>query len=94
MAAKLNSAKNYEPIQIVIDKELYPITYNNKVEELINDGWGTREEIEKEHPYFFMECEIYYEQGGGLFIVECGAVEAGTIYSPYSGELCEDCDLD
>ena len=90
MAVKLNSAENYEPIEIIIRKDKHPIAYNNKVEELINEGYGTREEIEKEYPCFFMECEIYYEQGNGLFIVESGAVESGTIYSPYSGELCEE----
>ena len=37
--------------------------------------------------------EIYYEKHYGLFAVESGAVESGTIYSPYSRELCDDADL-
>lgn len=41
-----------------------------------------------------MACELYYDKHSGLFAVEQGAVESGTIYSPYSGELCDDCDLD
>jgi hypothetical protein len=38
------------------------------------------------------ELEIYYEKGTGLFAVESEAVESGTIYSPYTAELCEDCE--
>lgn len=34
-----------------------------------------------------IDLELYYEVGVGLMAVEPGAVEAGTIYSPYSGEL-------
>ena len=37
--------------------------------------------------------EIYYEKHYGLFAVESEAVESGTIYSPYSNELCDDVDL-
>ena len=37
-----------------------------------------------------IELEIYYEKGTGLFAVESEAVESGTIYSPYTGELCEE----
>lgn len=36
-----------------------------------------------------MELELYYEIGSGLMAVEPEAVEAGYIYSPYSGELYE-----
>jgi hypothetical protein len=37
-----------------------------------------------------IELEIYYEKGTGLFAVESETVESGTIYSPYTGELCEE----
>ena len=91
MGVKLNSAENYEPITIIIDKEQYPIAYNNKIEELVEQGaYATKEDAEKDNPMFEMECEIYYDKHNGLFAVESGAVESGTIYSPYSGELCED----
>ena len=35
MAVKLNSAENYEPIEITISKETTPIAYNNKIQELV-----------------------------------------------------------
>lgn len=91
MAVKLNNADNYEPIFIKIDKEQYPIAYQNKIEELVEQGcYESIEDAEKDNPTFEMECELYYDKHSGLFAVECGAVESGTIYSPYSGELCED----
>ena len=48
MGVKLNSAENYEPITIIIDKEQYPIAYNNKIEELVEQGaYATKEDAEK-----------------------------------------------
>ena len=95
MAVKLNNADNYESIIIIIDKEQYPIAYCNKIEELVEQGYyPTIHDAEKDNPTFEMECELYYDKHSGLFAVECGAVESGTIYSPYSGELCEEFDLD
>jgi hypothetical protein len=35
---------------------------------------------------------MYYNPNAGLFLVECDAVESGTIYDPYSGELMEEFD--
>lgn len=91
MTVKLNSAENYEGITIIIDKEQYPIAYRNKIEELVEQKcYDTIEDAERDNPTFEMDCEIYYDKHSGLFAVECGAVESGTIYSPYSGELCED----
>lgn len=90
MAVKLHNAENYEPLTIRIDKNVAPIAYNNKIEELVEQGaYPTKEDAEKDNPYFEMDCEIYYEKEYGLFAVECGAVESGTVYSPYSGELCD-----
>ena len=43
-----------------------------------------------DNPRIELECEIYYHKHSGLFAVESGAVESGYIYSPYSGELCEE----
>jgi hypothetical protein len=95
MAVKLNNADNYESIIIIIDKEQYPIAYSNKIEELVEQGcYPTIHDAEKDNPTFEMECELYYDKHSGLFAVESGAVESGTIYSPYSGELCEEFDLD
>ena len=91
MAVKLNSAETYEPIEIIVKPDKYPIAYNNKIDELVEQGlYSTKEDAIKDNPMFVMECEIYYDKHSGLFAVESGAVESGTIYSPYSGELCED----
>ena len=90
MSVKLNSAENYEPIEIKLTKRITPIAYRNKIEEMVEQGcYETIEEAEKDNPIFVMECEIYYDKHSGLFVVESGAVESGLIYSPYSGEECE-----
>lgn len=91
MAVRLNSSDTFEPISVRIDKNVAPIAYNNKIEELVEEGcYPTKEEAEDAHPYFELECEIYYEKGYGVFVVEEGAVESGTIYSPYTGNICEE----
>lgn len=91
MAVKLNSAENYESITIIIDREQYPIAYQAKLEELVEQNcYNNIEEAEKDNPSFEIECEIYYDKHSGLFAVEAEAVECGTIYSPYDGELCEE----
>lgn len=87
---RLNSADSYEPITIILTKENTPIAYNNKIEELVECGaYSSKEEAEENHKSITIECEIYYEKSYGLFAVEADAVESGTIYSPYSGKLCE-----
>ena len=95
MAVKLNNADNYEPIIIKLDKTNTPIAYGLKIKELVGQGLYPNEEVaEKDNPTFEMECEIYYDVDSGVFAVESGAVESGTIYSPYSGELCEEVERD
>jgi hypothetical protein len=91
MAIKLNSAEDYEPIDIILSRDSNPIAYQNKLEELVEQElFPTIEEAERFYPSITIECEIYYHKHCGLFAVESGAVEAGTIYSPYDGELCEE----
>ena len=92
MAVKLNGGDTYESIgKITLTKEKFPIAFNAKVEELLEEGVETdREEAEKLVSGMEIELEIYYEKGTGLFAVESEAVESGTIYSPYTAELCED----
>lgn len=93
MAVKLNSAENYESVTFIIDKEQQPIAYTNKIEELVEQGlYKSIEEAENDNPFFEIECEFYYEKHSGLFAVETGAVDSGCVYSPYSGELCEEYD--
>ena len=94
MAVKLNTSDNYESIKVTLSKGEYPIAYNNKIEELVEQGlYKTTEDAEKENPTIEIEMEIYYEKHYGLFAVESAAVESGTIYSPYTSELCDDVDL-
>ena len=94
MAVKLNTSDNYESIKVTLSKGEYPIAYNNKIEELVEQGlYKTTEDAENDNPTIEIEMEIYYEKHYGLFAVESGAVESGTIYSPYTSELCDDVDL-
>ena len=94
MAVKLNTSDNYESIKVTLSKVEYPIAYNNKIEELVEEGlYKTTEDAENDNPTIEIEMEIYYEKHYGLFAVESGAVESGTIYSPYTSELCDDVDL-
>ena len=84
---KLNNSDDYESVMILLTPEKTPIAYQHRVDELIN--CGTKERDAKILALEPIELEIYYEQDCGLFGVDSGAVESGTIYSPYSGELCE-----
>ena len=94
MAVKLNTSDNYESIKVTLSKVEYPIAYNNKIEELVEEGlYKTTEDAENDNPTIEIEMEIYYEKHYGLFAVESEAVESGTIYSPYTSELCDDVDL-
>ena len=93
MAVKLNGAENYEPIHITITEIEQPIAYNQKIDELVEQGaYPNREEAKKKNQVFHFDMEMYYQKHSGLFIVEEGAVESGTIYSPYDGELCDEPD--
>ena len=87
---KINNSDQYESIEIALDPIKFPIAYAAKVNELIDCGFS-KEEAEKEalRP---IEMELYYENGLGLMLVDTGAVESGTIYSPYTGELYDDAD--
>jgi hypothetical protein len=91
MAFKLNNSDNYEPIMVTLSDFENPIAYNNKITELVNQElFPTIELAKKVFPKFEIELELYYEKDCGLFAVESGAVESGTIYSPYSKDLGEE----
>lgn len=88
---KLNNSDSYEPIMVILSPDKYPIAFNNKVEELLEQKlFNTRAEAEAFVVSAPIEIELYYEKGTGLFAVESEAVESGTIYSPYTKELLED----
>ena len=91
---QLNNSDNYEHLcNVVLTKDNFPIAYENKVKELIDECGMSREEAENVIKDMKIELEVYYEVGYGLFAIESDAVESGTIYSPYSGELCEEPEL-
>lgn len=88
---QLNGADTYEHLcNVKLTKKKFPVAYENKVQELIEDCGISREEAESMISDMRIELEIYYEKGCGLFAVESEAVDSGTIYSPYSGELCKE----
>lgn len=87
---QLNNADSYEPIQVRLSKETTPIAFEQKVQELIEECGMTREQAEQTVRDTVFELELYYQKGSGLFAVESEAVEAGIIYSPYSGERCSE----
>jgi hypothetical protein len=90
MAVKLNNSDEYESIGTFhLSEDKTPKAFNAKVEELMEECGMSEEEAKKAASDIEFELEIYYEKGTGLFAVESEAVESGTIYSPYTAELCE-----
>lgn len=92
---KANSAEDYESTIIRLSRDRYPIAYQAKLEELVEQNcYGSIEEAESDNPYFDIELEMYYDKHHGLFAVESGAIEsnAESICSPYTGEYMEDSD--
>ena len=90
---KLNNSDEYESIgKFKLSEEKFPKAYKAKVEELIEECGMTEEQAKALVNDMEFELEVYYEKGTGLFAVESEAVESGTIYSPYTAELCEDSD--
>ena len=87
---KFNNSNQYESVMIHLTPIDTPLAYAHRVEDLMIGGM-TREAAEREalEP---CELELYYEPGTALFGVDPGAAESGTIYSPYTGELCENAD--
>lgn len=89
---KLNKSNQVEAIDITITKAKYPIVFENKVQELIEDCGLSREEAEQEVEGMVIECELYYHKSSGLWATEQGHVESGIVYDPYDGSICEDAD--
>lgn len=89
----MKAYKNDEIVSVSIDLRKYPTLYNNKIAELVKEGCTEDEakEIIGEHPY--IEIELYYEIGYGLFGVESDAVECTEVFSPYTKEVL-DCDFE
>ena len=73
--------------KVTLTKDKYPIAFENKVLELIEECGMMREQAEESIEKMEIELEVYYENGYGLFSVDSEAVTSSTIYSPDSGEL-------
>ncbi len=87
---KANKAGQEETIAVLLTRKSFPIAFQNKLNELMEQGAFDSEEeatrwIEK-HPIIL---EIMYEKNNGLFAVESEAIESAYLMSPYSGETIE-----
>ena len=91
---KLNGSEQYESINVRLSKDKTPIAFENKVQELLEQGaFDSREEAEKWVSETDFEMEMYYQKDCGLFLVEADAVENDAdIYSPYTREKYESFD--
>lgn len=91
-----NNSKEYESlVTLRLDnsfKEKFPIAYQNKVDELVEEGAACDEQAAAAMmENMEVELELYYEQGRGFFAVETEAVECSPVYSPYTKAELEDC---
>lgn len=76
-----------EVIEIILNKDETPTSFNNKVEELLEQGvFETREQAERWVETSPITLELMYEKHHGLFAVESEAVECGLCFSPYTKE--------
>lgn len=83
---KLNNSDDYESIKVMLTPTETPKVYELRVQDLMTGGMSREDAEEKaKEPY---EMELYYEPGVALFAVDSEAVDSGTIYSPYTAELC------
>ena len=90
---KTNPTNQIEGIWVKLTPEVYPIAYQNKVDELVEQGAvASREEAEKLVKSTPIYLELYYEKHHGLFAVESEALETTpeVICSPYTQEAFED----
>lgn len=90
MAVTLNTDKTYESTNITLSRRTYPIAYQNKLEELVEQGcYPSIKDAEQDNPKIIIELELYYDKHSGLFGVESGAIESHSdIVSPYDGTPC------
>ena len=83
---KVNNADNVETILVILSREKTPIAFQNKVDELMEQGaFVSKEEAIKWIESTPFELELYYEKHSGLFAVETDAIECGAdLVSPYT----------
>jgi len=95
-AVKKNSESNYEPLMTLkldaLFKERFPIAYNAKLEELIEEEGMEEEEAIAAMKTMEVELELYYDKGKGFFAIDSEAVVCSPIYSPYTSVRMEEPD--
>jgi hypothetical protein len=88
---KANKAGQEETIAVLLTRRTFPIAFQNKLNELMEQGaFDSEEEATRWIESTPIILEIMYEKHSGLFAVESEAIESGIIVSPYSGEEIED----
>ncbi len=89
---KANKVGQEETIGVLLTRKTFPIAFQNKLNELMEQGaFDNEEDATKWIESNPIVLEIMYEKDSGLFAVESEAIECGTLVSPYSGEQIE-CD--
>lgn len=89
MGIKAYPIKETETIEVRLTKDKTPISFKNKVDELMEQGaFDTREEAEKWVEETPIVLEMMYEKHSGLFAVESESIESG-VFSPYTREDIE-----
>ena len=88
---KANKIGQEETISVLLTRNNFPIAFQNKLNELMEQGaFDSEEEATRWIESNPIILEIMYEKHSGLFAVESEAIESGGIVSPYSGEEIED----
>lgn len=89
---KANKVGQEETIGVLLTRKTFPIAFQNKLNELMEQGaFDNEEDATKWIESTPIVLEIMYEKDNGLFAVESEAIECDTLVSPYSGERIE-CD--
>lgn len=87
---KANKVGQEETIGVLLTRKTFPIAFQNKLNELMEQGaFDNEEDATKWIESNPIVLEIMYEKDSGLFAVESEAIESGGIVSPYSGEEIE-----
>ena len=89
MSIKAYPINEVETIEVRLDRNKTPISFKNKVDELMEQGaFDTREEAEKWVEETPIILEMLYEKHSGLFAVESEAIDSGLV-SPYTRKVIE-----
>lgn len=83
---KANKVGQEETIAVLLTRKSFPIAFQNKLNELMEQGaFNSEEEATRWIESTPIVLEIMYEKNWGLFAVESEAIESSCLMSPYSG---------